>query len=404
MPYQGVSGTPRFYIDILTYLLNTELGYWAGKVPKEFANYAGVSYNSDDIVIEDEHSLLGLNPALRTKITPLREDMQSFDFSIGFYEQLSAWFDHQNKNNFMAILGHNLASRDNNNGLDMFVHSWVEEYEEIINSDIVSLETEGSLYTDGTRPYYDNASIFKFRHTNIDVVYGDLLDPSWIEEEWFGQRVMPSFAVNLKFKARDSVFVGLDPLYIGAIACGTFYDMPHSPEFSLKMSHDYKGSKKSRGVRGGDYSNSNWGSPPKWGNLSSWEMPSPHGAWFDGMLDFTWKYSGRRVWNLEFNQIQDVDIEPFNLSGIGPDYAGGHSSNWLQNVMRMTMGGALPFIFCPDPQVKWFDGNASQLDPASSVPPRGPQFAICRFDMKSFEKEQVANGVYNFKIKIKETW
>ena len=32
------------------------------------------------------------------------------------------------------------------------------------------------------------------------------------------------------------------------------------------------------------------------------------------------------------------------------------------------------------------------------------QFAICRFDMKSLQYAQVANNVYNVKLKIRECW
>ena len=49
--------------------------------------------------------------------------------------------------------------------------------------------------------------------------------------------------------------------------------------------------------------------------------------------------------------------------------------------------GNLPFIFQPD-------SNNNNPD----------QFAICKFDMKEFKFEQVANGVYNVKLKIREVW
>ena len=53
------------------------------------------------------------------------------------------------------------------------------------------------------------------------------------------------------------------------------------------------------------------------------------------------------------------------------------------------MGGHLPFIFQPD---------------GSNADPKADGFAICRFDMKSLQYDQVANNVYNVKLKIRESW
>jgi hypothetical protein len=51
------------------------------------------------------------------------------------------------------------------------------------------------------------------------------------------------------------------------------------------------------------------------------------------------------------------------------------------------MGGHLPFIFQPNK-------DNDEID----------QFAICKFDMGSFNFEQVSHNVYNVKLKIKEVW
>ena len=62
-------------------------------------------------------------------------------------------------------------------------------------------------------------------------------------------------------------------------------------------------------------------------------------------------------------------------------------NNFFSQVIHKTNGGQLPFIFQPD-----------------SNSPASDNFAICKFDMKSFKFEQVANGVYNMKLKIREVW
>ena len=62
-------------------------------------------------------------------------------------------------------------------------------------------------------------------------------------------------------------------------------------------------------------------------------------------------------------------------------------TDFFSQVINKTMGGHLPFIF--------------QADKSNNSP---DQFAIARFDMNSFSYDQVANNVYNVKLKIREVW
>ena len=59
--------------------------------------------------------------------------------------------------------------------------------------------------------------------------------------------------------------------------------------------------------------------------------------------------------------------------------------NFYSQVIHKTNGGQLPFVFQPNK-----DDNT--------------QFAICKLDMNTFQFKQVANGVYNVKLKIREVW
>ena len=161
------------------------------------------------------------------------------------------------------------------------------------------------------------------------------------------------------------------------------------------MSHEYSGISKTQSSSGSTYTNVNWSKPPKWGNdLEAWELMPPIYGYQYQMGYGGHKSSGRRSWDLSFSYISDTDLEPRNYTGwdtsgnIGTD-------NWFQNVLYYTMGGHLPFIFCPDPNIGFRYIGAE---------PRVPEFAICRFDMKSFKREQVAHNTYNMKVKIKETW
>ena len=169
----------------------------------------------------------------------------------------------------------------------------------------------------------------------------------------------------------------------GSLLWGRYYDMPHSPELSLTMSHEYDGIKKQETAGGSTLGYVNYYKPPDWGDdLQAWQL--------DG---WDRKYSGRRVWDLAFNYLSDFDIEPYhyNMDESHPDW--NEDGNWFTNVLHYNNGGQLPFIFCPDPSIPYYTSSWTI-----------PEFAICRFDMKTFKREQVANGVYNIKVKIKESW
>ena len=170
----------------------------------------------------------------------------------------------------------------------------------------------------------------------------------------------------------------------GSFVFGRYFNMPHSPELSLTMSHEYDGIKKQETAGGSTLSYANYYKPPDWGDLQAWQL--------DG---WDRKYSGRRVWNLTFNHLSDSDLEPYHYN---IDSTSGHTNwnedgNWFTNVIHYTNGGQLPFIFCPDPSIGYATSTWTV-----------PEFAICRFDMKTFKREQVANGIYNIKVKIKESW
>lgn len=152
---------------------------------------------------------------------------------------------------------------------------------------------------------------------------------------------------------------------IGSVVFGKYYDMPFSPDLSLSVGREY-GLKQITAKGGSTLSHANWVKPPKWGDLDAWQLEG----------DDDWHYSGRRVWNLSFNYVSESDLEP---SAYSED-----ESNFFSDVVHKTMGGHLPFIFQPDNEVS--------------------DFAIARFDMKTFRKEQVANRVYKISLNIRESW
>jgi hypothetical protein len=92
---------------------------------------------------------------------------------------------------------------------------------------------------------------------------------------------------------------------------------------------------------------------------------------------------GQYTGGVTLSGYDDGDVATFNtqlfLENLLTD------DNFYSQVIHKTNGGQLPFIFQPN-----------QAD--------NTVFAICKFDMKEFKFEQVANGVYNMKLKIREVW
>lgn len=216
---------------------------------------------------------------------------------------------------------------------------------------------------------------------------------------------------------------------MGSVVIGTYYDMPHSPDLKLTMTREMDGVKRIRTRGGADLVNHKYIKPAMWGDAGAWEL-------YSGTPNQALSRSGRRVWDLSFSYLQDSDLFPM-LSSLNPyestsasgevyselgysfwnriDPMGGgmqqiwgqeifeyfeepattwhldntllDSNNFYSQVIHKTNGGQLPFIFQPDKDNNNPDG-----------------FAICKFDMKSFKFEQVANGIYNIKLKIREVW
>ena len=171
---------------------------------------------------------------------------------------------------------------------------------------------------------------------------------------------------------------------IGSIILGRYFDMPHSPDLSLTMTREFGGTKTLETRGGNSLSNSFYNGSPNWGDKKAWQL---------GDLDIS--VGGRRVWNLSFSYLSDSAVfqdNPSEISAVdGIGYKlGDDTDDFTSSVLKYTQGGQFPFIFQPN---GGSSGNNSH-----------DQFAICKFDMDSFQFKQVANSVYNINLKIREVW
>ena len=357
MAYQNV-GTPRFYVNSIEWLTSN------GILPDVIMNDpygGGVSYTTSPT-----DSLFKTIP---TQYLGAYNDGYDFrNLPIGVLTGKC----------FVAILGHTF-NRDSR-------HFTLKEgggsgttlagtYQDIANADV-----SGDIM-----PAYDGFSIVAFEYTNNS-------HSLWVD-------------ISSGTEAHS-------------IILGNYYDMPHSPDLNLTMTREYGGIKTIETKGGASLSNDFGSSPPAWGNLGAWELSIDSDS-YERSKALTKR--GRRVWNLSFSYLQDSDVFGPNqmlgaLYGNPPTlgnfwYPGGStdyttdgyeaddivSSGFAENVLtddsfysqviHKTNGGQLPFIFQPD---------SSNTNP--------DQFAIAKLDMKSFKFDQVANSVYNVKLKIREVW
>ena len=192
----------------------------------------------------------------------------------------------------------------------------------------------------------------------------------------------------MSFDASDAITirVNITPNYsnVGSVVLGTYYDMPHSPGLNLTMEREMN-IKRVRTKGGNDLIDYKYNKPTMWGNAAAWEL-------HDGSTGIhKLSRGGRRIWDLSFT-LSESDLFPDSSNvaweGSYANYTASMGKTLLEDntfysqVIHRTHG--LPFIFQPDNKY--------------------PDFAICKFNQSSFKFSQVANGLYNVKLKIREVW
>ena len=254
------------------------------------------------------------------------------------------------EDNFTMILGHNFK----NNG---------------INNIILKSSYGGSAVT--TKDYVNG--------TNIQISHnGFSINTFWGDGDGGELKNQIDFNINTDGWSIES-------FNIGCILYGNYHTMEHSPDLNLTLTREY--ATKTIETKGGStLSNSYWTKQPDWCNgLPAWQLSDD----VEPLAPLA--SSGRRIWNLSFSYLDQENLFAENSSlrntSVDPmeqEFLSNNSNaNFFSDVIHKTVG--LPFVFQPDSN----DTN---------------NFAICMFDQDSFQFKQVANGVYNISMKIREVW
>jgi len=340
MAYQNV-GTPRFYIDIPTYL-----------------NSVGADYGEGF-----DKSLFTLNP-----ITPVKFFDSNQAGNISFSIPLSTLTNNLiNPNKFyFSLLNHNYGLEDylgqGEFGISGFSLGDLNNTQNVLN-------TQAS----------DN---FIQIHKTGSTIFISEIDDS---------------INSLSFSNANSDY----DIYVGSISFGSYYDMPHSADLDLTMEVEFDGYSSFQTAGGSTLTNVNYNGSPYW-NDKDGNKSEPFSV---GESTGVSKRNGRRNWSLKFSYVTDSNLFASNYMSnthleTSTDYNAGDLSTDT-NEFEYTLSNDDSFIA----QVLNKVGNGQRFIFQPDNTNKNPdQFAICVLDQSSLSIKQVAYKVYDISLKIREVW
>lgn len=155
---------------------------------------------------------------------------------------------------------------------------------------------------------------------------------------------------------------------------GEYYDMPHSPDLSVKRTIDYDGVTIQQAIGGGEFANaSHFGGD----DFSSNYFGQP----FRQNATSHFRRAGGRIsYDMKFSYLNDTDLMPSDLSLP-------YSDTVFHDVWNKTSGMYLPFIFGAD-----------------NISTTMGDYIFARFQDDSLQATQVAPQIWDIALKIRETW
>ena len=411
MAYQNV-GTPRFWINTLEYL-NTK-NYIVAKIPTSGNNWnqgypLPALFETGHIKRHNEYFMAyeflkykadgesWFNDSFKNFMSNSWESGDTYNSIIGFNIP-----DGFIKNPFIAILGHLKFNEFANNqmlvGVDPAQYTDPPGY----SFDVLGANSQVNTISAYTVGEVTGQSILD--HTSQSVNINGIYNGFTIAELTDTPEVLKIctpfsnwlFPNNPEYTERWP-----EPPPMDSIIIGSYWDAPYSPDLSLEINTSISGVLKSNSIGSSSLTDTIHNQPPFWSNktLPPWQLNSTG----EGINKYVGRNS-KRSWNLKFSYLQDSSLFPKYTSSnvVGSD---GESSSYTEEtattmsetllgsndffseVVNMTNGGQIPFIFQPDNQ---------NFNP--------DQFAICKLDMNSLDFKQVSNGVYSINIIIREVW
>ena len=335
---------PRFYVDRLNYILNRGRSVAQSceiQATNTGANKVGLKSGSE---VADLIDMRPLNQAVfdTSATSDTRGDtvVTRFDFAFGSY-----------RTNFIAILNHNMTSADAKFKIGYGSEAQVETIgftggTTITPSVVLNGAESGNVVT----PQSDGHTLVTFTSAG--------------SSDW-----------GIQFEGSNSGnFDGTNDLKIGCILIGEFYDMPHSPDLSVKRSIEFDKQNIQESLGGQRFSTmSSFGK-----SYISDQSKSPfHDYTSNGARGM---YGGRMIYDMKFSYLNATDVMP-------DDYSNFNDNSVVDDIWSATHGSHSPFIFTQD-------GSASS--------PSESDFLFARFGQNSLDMTQVAPDVFNVSMRIEE--
>ena len=273
MAYQNV-GTPRFYIDNVTYLksigFNFRTWYQAYGYTQD-ALYAKYVYDDPDIfTFQPEIQKHLFHKGYNTDGWDGTENYLYWDIPTGYPNGTD--FQADNIGFFVAILNHNIATK----GLDPYFE----------RTDYIAGTTDGGIestilnYDPSNLTPNDGCTIFETTNINCTKEKG-------IYRVAFGDHPNGG-ATDIK----------------GALLSGVYYDMPHSPELDVTMTIENDGYDAITTQGGAHLNNIRYDGAPMWERVDGTQVP----PWTIGEPTTVGRRRGRRVWSMNFKYLSEKDL------------------------------------------------------------------------------------------------
>jgi len=406
MAYQNV-GTPRFYIDLPSYIKSLGLNiqeqqlfenydiYGNPIVPNPNGQYTyldapyfgldnvDINKNTTESIIIDNNGN-ERNEPIKTQFTLLDETQESrltdFINPKKFYLGLINFkWNTDMAGEHYSPFGLSISKTSYNFGdptptYPNMIYSW-DGNEEILTeqeyiSNIVNVNN------------VDNK--FDIEKNGVSILTGNIdgLD-EWNQYKFMG------LSFNVDFSS------------LGGISFGSYYDMPVSPDLDLSMTVEFDGYDSTNTLGGSTLTNVRYSGSPWWYDAGGNKVE----PWSVGASSGFSKRNGRRMWSMKFSYMSDKDIFASNyMSNTYLETSTDYESDDLttdNNNFEYTLENDNSFIA----QVLNKVGNGQrfifQPDNTNNNP---DQFAICQLDQDSLQIKQVAYKVYDISLKIREVW
>jgi len=368
--------TPRFYVDMVTFLHATGETHWAdtgtyddGGAELLYMNCANPFTRTNDFADLFRLGTAGSPTAPKTS------------FPV----------------NFVALLNHNLGSANGYIHIGAFKgiggvsddtyfrlhanhNSHVQNWTNVINCG------GGGSYGAGLGAEHNGTSIWTF----------DTVDDYWYNfyiksfEDTSGTSGIPESDLGLNHQ-------------LGSFVVGKYFDCPNSPDLNLTMSRRFDGIKRQKTVGGKTLANIYYDGPTEWtmnnADGTTYKYPpfelDTTGDEFNQRVKSGLGRKGLRSWKLTFSYISEsdmwIDNEVSNTLTSDDVTPNNNTPNPMLSdksfnfVWNCTLGGTLPFIFQPD--------NTNN---------NPDQFSICNFRENSLSVQQVAFNTYKVSMTIDE--